>query len=98
MKVFDFDPSGYVETYRSQEWVHIPGGVSEEFHDSLLAYAREQLNDHMLDSFAIRGKKEQSLFEFPEGVDYPGELFDTVAAAWGLYRATMTLSERHTPC
>jgi len=98
MKVFDFDPSEYAETYRSQEWVHIPGGVSEEFHESLLAYAREQLSDHMLDSFAIKGKKEQSLFEFPEGVDYPRELFDIVAAVCGLNRATMTLSERHIQC
>ncbi len=33
----------------------------------LLRYAREELSDHMLGSFAIKGKKEQSLFEFPEG-------------------------------
>src|SRR5205823_2127804 len=44
------------------------------------------------------GKKEQSLFEFPEGVDYPRELFDIVAAVCGLNRATMTLSERHIQC
>ena len=33
----------------------------------------------MLGSFAIKGKKEQSLFEFPEGMDYTNELFDVVA-------------------
>ncbi len=95
MKIFDFDPSEYAETYRSEQWVHIREGVSEEFHELLLQYAREQLTDHMLDSFAIKGKKEQSLFEFPDSVDYPNELFDVVAEVCGLERDKMTLSERH---
>jgi hypothetical protein len=98
MKIFDFDPSDYADTYRSQEWVHIREGVSEEFHDALLRYASGELNDHMLGSFAIKGKKEQSLFEFPDDVDYPNELFEVVAGVCGLNRATMTLSERHIQC
>lgn len=98
MKIFDFDPSDYSETYRSQQWVHIREGVSEAFHQHLLGYAREELTDHMLDNFAIKGKKEQSLFEFPDDVAYPGELFDIVAEVCGLNRAAMTLSERHIQC
>lgn len=98
MQVFDFDPSDYAAAYRSQEWVHIREGVSEEFHRMLLGYTREALGDHMLRDFAIKGKKEQSLFEFPDGVDFPGELFDVVAAVSGLSRETMTLSERHIQC
>lgn len=98
MKVFDLDPAGYADTYRAQGWVHIREGVSEEFHETLLQYAREDLDAHMLDGFAIKGKKEQSLFEFPGDVDYPNELFDIVAAVCGLNRATMTLSERHIQC
>jgi hypothetical protein len=98
MKVFDFDPREYADTYRSQEWVHIPEGVNEEFHQALLRYAREELGDHMLDNFAIRGKKEQSLFEFPAGMDASSELFDVVAGVCGLNRSTMTLSERHIQC
>lgn len=95
MKIFDFDPSEHVDTYASEQWVHIPEGVSEEFHELLLQYARDELNAHVLDSFAIKGKKEQSLFEFPDVVDYPNELFDVVAEVCGLKRDTMTLSERH---
>jgi hypothetical protein len=95
MRVFDFDPKDYIETYRSEEWVHIPEGVSQEFHELLLAYSQEELADHNLEGFAIKGKKEQSLFEFPDGVDYPDELFDVVAEVCGLNRASMTLSERH---
>jgi hypothetical protein len=98
MKIFDFDPSDYVETYRSEEWVHIRDGVSEEFHQALMKYASDELNAHVLDRFAIKGKKEQSLFEFPDDVDYPGELFDVVAKVCGLNRAAMTLSERHIQC
>lgn len=98
MKIFDFDPSDYADTYCSQEWVHIREGVSEEFHGALLRYASGELNDHMLGSFAIKGKKEQSLFEFPDDVDYPNELFEVVAGVCGLNRATMTLSERHIQC
>ena len=98
MKIFDFDPSDYADTYRSQEWVHIREGVSEEFHELLLRYAREELSGHMLGSFAIKGKKEQSLFEFPEGMDYTNELFDVVAQVCGLDRTGMTLSERHIQC
>jgi hypothetical protein len=98
MRIFGFEPSAYVDTYRSQQWVHIPEGVTEEFHQLLVQYAREELTDHMLGDFAIRGKKEQSLFEFPDSVDYPNELFDVVAELCGLNRATMTLSERHIQC
>ena len=98
MKIFDFDPGEYVETYRAQEWVHIPEGVSEEFHQVLMRYASDELNAHVLDSFAIKGKKEQSLFEFPDDADYPNELFDVVAEVCGLNREAMTLSERHIQC
>ncbi len=96
MKIFSFDPADYRETFREQGWVHIPGGITPEFLDLLRDYTEKELRAHVLDGFAIKGKKEQALFEFPEGVvDYPGELFDTIAAMCGLNRETMTLSERH---
>jgi hypothetical protein len=94
MKIFDFDPNDYVDTYSSQEWVHIREGVSEEFHQVLLQYASDERNKHLLSDWA-KGNKEQSLFDFPVDVDYPNELFDTVAQVCGLNRAGMTLSERH---
>lgn len=95
MRIFDFDPADYRDAYEVQGWVHIPRGVSAEFHEHLLGYAERELGTHKLEGFAIKGKKEQSLFEFPEGVEYPGELFDAIAALCGLKRPTMTLSERH---
>jgi hypothetical protein len=95
VKIFEFDPGEHAGDYASQGWVHIREGVSPGFHEVLLAYAREELGDHLMPGFAIRGKKEQSLFEFPERFDPYEELFDVVSRVCGLRRETMTLSERH---
>jgi hypothetical protein len=94
MKVFDFDPSEYADRYAGEGYVHIREGLSREFHASLLEYAQRELTSHKLDEFAIKGKKEQSLYDFPPEVDI-GELYDVVCATCGLDRANVTLSERH---
>ena len=95
MKIFDFDPAEHAATYREEGWVHIPQGLTADFHRLLVDYAEKELTSHLLEGFAIKGKKEQSLFEFPDGPDYPNELFDVVSELCGLDRATITLSERH---
>jgi hypothetical protein len=94
MKVFDFDPSEYAAGYRDDGYVHIREGLSREFHASLVEYAERELTSHKLDDFAIKGKKEQSLYDFPDEVDI-SELYDVVCATCGLDRANVTLSERH---
>jgi hypothetical protein len=95
VRVFAFDPDVYRDEYRENEYVHIKNGVAPEFLEYLQAYARERLVETNLEGYAIKGKKSQSLFEFPEGVEYPTELFDTIAKMCGFDRARMTLSERH---
>jgi hypothetical protein len=94
MKVFNFDPRDYADGYRDDGYVHIREGLSREFHASLVEYAERELTSHKLDDFAIKGKKEQSLYDFPDEVDI-SELYDVVCATCGLDRATVTLSERH---
>src|SRR3954462_2681658 len=94
MKVFDFDPRDYAGAYRGEGYVHIREGVSREFHAALVEYAERELTSHKLDDFAIKGKKEQSLYDFPDAVDI-GELYDVVCATCGLDRGSVTLSERH---
>jgi hypothetical protein len=94
MKVFNFDPHDHADSYRDEGYVHIREGLSEEFHATLVEYAARELTSHKLDDFAIKGKKEQSLYEFPDEVDI-GELYDVVCATCGLDRANVTLSERH---
>lgn len=95
MRIFDFDIDAARRTYADQGWVHIPSGMSPAFLDAVKAFVQAQMDASKLDRFAIQGKKEQALFSFPEDTDYPGELFDVIAAVCGLHRETMTLSERH---
>jgi hypothetical protein len=95
MKVFGFDPAEYADIYRGQEWVHIPGGIDAEFFAQLRSFTEREFSSHVVRGKAIGGTKEQALYEFPDAVDFPGHLFDVVAAVSGLRRETMTLSERH---
>ncbi len=95
MDVFDFDPADYRETFERQGWVHIPGGVDPRFLETMRRFISDSFDDGRIASRSMPGKKEQSLFEFPTGLDYQSELFDVVSALTGLERTTMTLSERH---
>jgi hypothetical protein len=95
MRIFAFDPADYRDTYAEQGWVHIKNGIHPDFFRELRDFAEHSLSATKLDQYAIRGKKEQSLYEFPPAADFPAELFDAVAAVCGLDRETMTLSERH---
>lgn len=94
MKIFRFDPSDYGDAYARDGYVHIRAGLTHEFLASVVQYAGRELASHKLDRFAIKGKKEQSLYELPDDIDI-GELYEVVAAVAGLKRATITMSERH---
>jgi hypothetical protein len=95
MRIFKFDPRDYRDQYRRQGWVHIPGGTDPEFLNELQRVAGDLEGAQKLDRFAIKGKKEQALYEFPVSTRYPDEIFDIVATVCGLRRESMTLSERH---
>jgi hypothetical protein len=95
MKIFSFDPDDHREAFSERGWVHIEGGIHPEFLAFLREYAQTSLEESRLDAFAIKGKKEQSIFEFPKDADYPTELYDVVSQVCGLDRSTITLSERH---
>lgn len=95
MNIFSFDPAEHSEHYAREGWIHIRGGIDPEFLAHLQEFARERFTQHKVEGTAIGGRKEQALFEPPPGVDFPGELFDAIAALCGLDRAGMTLSERH---
>jgi len=94
-RVFSFDPDEFRAQYAEQGWVHIKGAIDPDFLEYLRDFTEQHLAATKLDRFAIKGKKEQSLFEFPEGKDYLPEMFDVVSTVCGLNRPTMTLSERH---
>jgi hypothetical protein len=94
-RIFAFDPEEYREIYARLGWVHIKGGIAPEFLAVLQDFVDQRLATTKLDGFAIKGKKEQSLFEFPADTNFPDEIFDAIATVCGLRRETMTLSERH---
>lgn len=95
VRIFNFEPSEYEEQYAEQEWIQVKGGIAPDFLEYLRAFVASRLGAAKLDSFAIKGKKEQALFEFPPEARFPDEIFDVAAAVCGLRRETMTLSERH---
>jgi hypothetical protein len=95
MRIFDFDPAEYRDAYRHRGWVHVPGGISPEFLSYLEDFSTRRFAEQHIEGRAIGGSKEQALFEFPHEVDFPGELFDSIADVAGLNRDGMTLSERH---
>lgn len=97
MRVFDFDPADFREAYKAQEWAHIPNGVSPEFLEAMREFVARSLGEHKVEGPGIggKGRKDQAVFEFPDSVEFPGEVFDVVATLSGLDRSTLTLSERH---
>jgi hypothetical protein len=95
MKIFSFDPAEHRDHYSANGWAHIRGGASPAFLEALQTFADESFGAHEVEGKAIAGRKKQALFEAPEGVDFPGELFDVIAELCQLHRPTMTLSERH---
>jgi hypothetical protein len=97
MRVFSFEPSEHQAAYEREGWVHIPGAITPEFHQAMREFVSESLAVSKVEGAGIggKGRKDQALFEFPPQCDFPGEVFDVVAALCGLNRATMTLSERH---
>jgi hypothetical protein len=95
VRIFVFDPADYRDVYAREGWVHIPKGISPEFLAALREFVERSLREHHVEGTSIAGSKDQSLFEFPDDTDFPGELFDVIALMCGLNRATMTLSERH---
>lgn len=92
--MFAFDPSVCTAQFASRGFVHVAGGVTEEFHAALRAQVGATMECSRLPDFAI-GQKQQALYEFPDDGDYLGELFDTVSTICGLERDRLVLSERH---
>jgi hypothetical protein len=95
VKMFAFEPQDYRNTFENQDWIHIENGITDEFREVLGDFVSKFFGEHRVEGVAIGGRKEQSLYEFPDEVDFPGELFDTVVGVCGLRRSSMTLSERH---
>jgi hypothetical protein len=95
VRMFAFEPQDYRETFEAKDWIHIQNGITGDFREILDDFVTRFFVEHRVEGAAIGGRKEQALYEFPDEVDFPGELFDTIAGVCRLRRSSMTLSERH---
>ncbi len=92
-KMFNFDADSYADAFAERGYVHIPGGLPEDFHAKLVKYVEDSFEQKHLKDFA-RGDKQQAIFEFLEPEHYD-ELRETVASICGVDANSLTLSERH---
>jgi hypothetical protein len=94
-KIFDFDPSQYAEHFAREGYVHIKGGVTQEFFDKLVRQVEHNMKTKVMKEFAI-GDKQQAMYEFPDdGTVYAEEVCEKVGAVCGLPAKDIVLSERH---
>jgi hypothetical protein len=87
MKLFTFDPAVYSAEFSARGYVHIPGGLTEEYYNVLLRQVEDHLHGRRLDQFA--------LYEFPAGGDGYTQLREAVGAVCGLEPREVVVSERH---
>ncbi|HZU60045.1 MAG TPA: hypothetical protein VE983_03725, partial [Solirubrobacteraceae bacterium] len=66
VRIFDFDIEAARQVYGEQGWVHIPSGMHPDFLAAVRDFLATEMSASKLDRFAIRGKKEQALYSFPE--------------------------------
>jgi hypothetical protein len=92
-RMFTFDPRTYAPVFAAQDYVHIPGGLTEEFYQLMSRQVDEYFDAQRLSAYA-RGDKQQALYEFPSEAHYR-EFVDMLAGLSGLPAGQLVLSERH---
>jgi hypothetical protein len=94
MKVFNLDPASHAPAFADRGFVHIPGGLDEEYYATLAPQVEDFLRRGLMPEFAV-GDKQQALYELPHGRGCYPELFETIGAICGLDPNAIVLSERH---
>lgn len=96
LEPFAFDAEAVRRTYDEQRWVHVSGGVSDALMAALTVQVAELIGstDHEVEGWRYPDKKEQYLWEFPEGLSVE-RLCRAVAECTGLDPDRTVLSERH---
>ena len=93
-KMFNFDPAQHAAQFAREGYVHIKGGVTQQFYDQVAKQVEESLKMRAMKEYAI-GDKQQAMYEFPEGGDYEQEVCDAVSHVVGVDQSEMLMSERH---
>lgn len=97
IRIFNFNPADYRDTWLKQGYLHIRNGLNPSFFsrmsESVLAEIQSPLSE--LGEWEITAKKSQHLFEFDAEFAFPSTLYEDVAALTGLDLKRLTLCERH---
>lgn len=93
-RIFQFDPAQYADQFAKEGWVHIQGGVTEDFYAKARPQIEESMKTKLMKQFAI-GDKQQAMYEFPEGGNYVQEIRQTIGKLCGFNPDDIVLSERH---
>src|ERR1700676_4700762 len=92
-RLFDFAAEEYSTQFAERGYVHIPGGLDRDFHQSLLSFAGKGAGGQKMEKFRL-GNKQQTLYDFPSTESYH-ELFNMVGSVCGLNAQRLVISERH---
>ena len=92
--MFAFDPAAYAARFAAEDYVYIPGGLTEEAYRRLSGQVDEYMVARRMPGFA-RGDKQQSLYDFPADNDYYQQFVRAMAALAGMEPDRLVISERH---
>jgi hypothetical protein len=95
VRIFSFDATAAAAAYRSAGWVHIPDGITPEFHRYAREFIRAALDLGPLGVGDNRANKDQFRFVFPNGIEMQDEVFPLFETVSGLRNDDMVVSERH---
>lgn len=95
MKLFDFDVTEAARAYRQQGWVHIPSGITPEFHEYARRFVGAVLEAGPDRVGNNRANKDQFRFEFADAPEMQEEVLPLMCQLAGLDPEGVVLSERH---
>lgn len=98
MKPFSFSPASFRDEFQRSGYTHVKNAVEAEFFDFAIDQLREcqRTGRNEIADRAIKNKKKQYLFEFPDDERTAiSQLIDSISALTGLPASQMTISERH---
>jgi hypothetical protein len=93
---FGYDVVAARSAYEQQGWFHAPGGATPQLMEAVTEQVGRLIGggDHELETWRYPDKKQQFLWELPEGLSVQ-DLCRTVAESTGLNPERTVLSERH---
>jgi hypothetical protein len=96
LEPFALDVPAARRTFESQQWLHGPGGVSDELMTAVTEQVARLIgsSEHEVADWRYPDKKEQYLWELPEGLSIE-RLCRAVAECTGMDPERTVLAERH---